>query len=66
MRVLGPNVVGFVDTHTPINATFLKGFRQKEKSLYFSERRDPGLHSGLEPVAGIGYSKIYSLAIRPT
>lgn len=62
MRVLGPNVVGFVDTHTPINATFLKGFPPKGEIAFISQS-GAILASILDwsQSAGIGYSKIYSL-----
>lgn len=62
MRMLGPNCVGFLDTHTPVNATFLKGFPAKGEIAFISQ-------SGAIVAAildwslsvGIGYSKIYSL-----
>jgi acetyl coenzyme A synthetase (ADP forming)-like protein len=62
MRVLGPNVVGFIDTHTPINATFLKGFPPKGEIAFISQS-GAILASILDwsITAGIGYSKIYSL-----
>ena len=62
MRVLGPNVVGFIDTHTPINATFLKGFPPKGEIAFISQS-GAILASILDwsISAGIGYSKIYSL-----
>ena len=62
MRVLGPNVVGFIDTHTPINATFLKGFPPKGEIAFISQS-GAILASILDwsQSAGIGYSKIYSL-----
>ncbi len=63
MRVLGPNVVGFIDTHTPINATFLKGFPPKGEIAFISQS-GAILASILDwsiSAGGIGYSKIYSL-----
>lgn len=62
MRVLGPNVVGFIDTHTPINATFLKGYPPKGEIAFISQS-GAILASILDwsISAGIGYSKIYSL-----
>lgn len=62
MRVLGPNCVGFVDTHTPINATFLKGFPAKG-GIAFVSQSGAMLAAVLDwsMAAGIGYSKIYSL-----
>jgi len=62
MRMLGPNCVGFIDTHTPINATFLKGFPPKGEIAFISQS-GAILASILDwsQTAGIGYSKIYSL-----
>ena len=62
MRVLGPNVVGCIDTHTPINATFLKGYPPKGEIAFISQS-GAILASILDwsISAGIGYSKIYSL-----
>lgn len=62
MRVLGPNCVGFIDTHTPINATFLKGFPPKGEIAFISQS-GAILASILDwsQTAGIGYSKIFSL-----
>ncbi len=62
MRVLGPNVIGFIDTHTPINATFLKGFPPKGEIAFISQS-GAILASILDwsQSSGIGYSKIYSL-----
>lgn len=62
MRVLGPNCVGFIDTHTPINATFLKGFPVKGEIAFISQS-GAILAAILDwsQTVGIGYSKIYSL-----
>lgn len=62
MRVLGPNCVGFLDTHTPINATFLKGF-PAEGQIAFISQSGAMLAAILDwsRKVGIGYSKIYSL-----
>jgi len=62
MRVMGPNSVGFIDTHTPINATFLKGFPDKGEIAFVSQS-GAMLAAVLDwsKSAGIGYSKIYSL-----
>lgn len=62
MRMLGPNCVGFLDTHTPVNATFLKGFPAKGEIAFISQS-GAMLAAILDwsQTAGIGYSKIYSL-----
>ncbi|BAF58671.1 MAG: CoA-binding protein [Pelotomaculum sp.] len=62
MRMLGPNCVGFLDTHTPINATFLKGFPARGEIAFISQS-GAMLAAILDwsKSAGIGYSKIYSL-----
>ena len=62
MRMLGPNCVGFLDTHVPINATFLKGFPSKGEIAFISQS-GAMLAAVLDwsQSAGIGYSKIYSL-----
>ncbi len=62
MRMLGPNCVGFLDTHTPVNATFLKGFPDKGEIAFISQS-GAMLAAILDwsQTAGIGYSKIYSL-----
>ncbi len=62
MRVLGPNCVGFIDTYTPVNATFLKGFPAKG-GIAFVSQSGAMLAAVLDwsMAAGIGYSKIYSL-----
>lgn len=62
MRLLGPNCVGFLDTHTPVNATFLKGFPAKGEIAFISQS-GAMLAAILDwsQTAGIGYSKIYSL-----
>nr|WP_092471952.1 acetate--CoA ligase [Desulfotruncus arcticus] len=62
MRLLGPNVVGFIDTHTPINASFAATFPQKGEIAFLSQ-------SGAMLVAildwslssGLGFSKVVSL-----
>ncbi|MEM1659097.1 MAG: acetate--CoA ligase family protein [Candidatus Jordarchaeales archaeon] len=62
MRMLGPNVVGVADTHTPLNATFaakapLKG------NIAFASQSGAMLTSILDwsMNEGIGFSKIVSL-----
>ncbi|TEB16692.1 succinyl-CoA synthetase subunit alpha [Pelotomaculum sp. FP] len=62
MRVLGPNCIGFLDTHTPVNATFLKKFPPKGEIAFISQS-GAMLAAVLDwsISAGIGYSKIYSM-----
>lgn len=62
MRMLGPNCVGMMDTHTPINASFSEGFPVTGDIAFISQ-------SGAMLVAildwsrssGLGFSKIVSL-----
>jgi len=62
MRMLGPNVVGLIDTHTPINASFSATFPKKGEIAFLSQ-------SGAMLVAildwsiavGLGFSKVVSL-----
>ena len=62
MRLLGPNCVGMMDTHTPINASFAQAFPLKGDIAFLSQ-------SGAMLVAildwslsaGIGFSKMVSL-----
>ncbi|MCL2337875.1 MAG: acetate--CoA ligase family protein [Firmicutes bacterium] len=62
MRMLGPNVVGLIDTHTPINASFAVTFPQQGEIAFFSQ-------SGAMLVAildwsagaGLGFSRVVSL-----
>lgn len=37
MRLIGPNVVGITDTHTPLNASFLPGMPTKGKIAFISQ-----------------------------
>ncbi len=37
MRMLGPNCVGIIDTHTPVNASFSKGFPKKGNISFISQ-----------------------------
>jgi acetyltransferase len=37
MRMVGPNVVGIMDTHTPLNASFAKGFPKKGEIAFISQ-----------------------------
>lgn len=62
MRMLGPNCVGLMDTHTPINASFANGFPMKGNIAFISQ-------SGAMVLAildwsysvGLGFSKFVSL-----
>ncbi|MDD4168857.1 MAG: acetate--CoA ligase family protein [Desulfotomaculaceae bacterium] len=62
MQMLGPNCVGFMDTHTPINASFAAGFPLKGEIAFISQ-------SGAMVIsildwsfsAGLGFSKFISL-----
>ena len=62
MRMLGPNCVGLMDTHTPLNASFAKGFPNEGKISFISQ-------SGAMLVSildwsfemGLGFSRFISL-----
>lgn len=62
MRVVGPNCVGVMDTHTPLNASFAAGFPRKGNIAFISQ-------SGAMVVAildwslttGLGFSRFISL-----
>ncbi|MEW6448474.1 MAG: acetate--CoA ligase alpha subunit [Bacillota bacterium] len=62
MRLLGPNCVGLMDTHTPLNASFAAGFPLKGEIAFISQ-------SGAMLVAildwslriGIGFSRFVSM-----
>ncbi|MCL6557990.1 MAG: CoA-binding protein, partial [Firmicutes bacterium] len=62
MRMLGPNCVGMMDTHTPINASFTRTFPLKGDIAFLSQ-------SGATLIAildwsrtvGLGFSKMVSL-----
>lgn len=62
MRLLGPNCVGFMDTHTPVNASFAAGFPLKGEIAFISQSGAMVLsildwsHS-----VGLGFSKFISL-----
>ncbi len=62
MRMLGPNCVGFMDTHIPINASFAAGFPMKGTIAFISQSGAMVL-SILDWSfrAGIGFSKFISL-----
>ncbi len=62
MRMMGPNCVGVMDTHTPINASFANGFPNKGNIAFISQ-------SGAMLIAildwsmttGLGFSRFISL-----
>lgn len=62
MRMLGPNCVGFMDTHTPVNASFASGFPNKGNVTFISQ-------SGAMLISildwsfeiGLGFSRFISL-----
>lgn len=62
MRMLGPNVVGLIDTHTPINASFAAQF-PKQGEIAFLSQSGAMLVALLDwsASAGLGFSKVVSL-----
>ncbi len=62
MRLVGPNCVGLMDTHTPLNASFATGFPEKGNISFISQ-------SGAMVIAildwsfqtGLGFSRFVSL-----
>jgi acetyltransferase len=62
MRMLGPNVVGLIDTHTPINASFAAQF-PKQGEIAFLSQSGAMLVALLDWSAsvGLGFSKVVSL-----
>lgn len=62
MRMLGPNCVGLMDTHTPINASFAAGYPLKGEIAFISQSGAMVL-SILDWSfrAGLGFSKFVSL-----
>ncbi len=62
MRMLGPNCVGLMDTHTPMNASFAKGF-PNEGNISFISQSGAMLVSILDWSfqMGIGFSRFISL-----
>lgn len=62
MRMLGPNCVGLMDTHTPLNASFAKGFPD-EGNISFISQSGAMLVSILDWSfeMGIGFSRFISL-----
>ncbi|NLA10511.1 MAG: CoA-binding protein, partial [Firmicutes bacterium] len=62
MRLVGPNCIGLMDTHTKLNASFANGFPQKGNISFISQSGamviailDWSLH------AGLGFSRFISL-----
>ncbi|MBW6464250.1 MAG: acetate--CoA ligase [Firmicutes bacterium] len=62
MRMLGPNCVGLMDTHTPLNASFAKGFPD-EGNISFISQSGAMLVSILDWSfeMGMGFSRFISL-----
>lgn len=62
MRMTGPNCVGLIDTHTPLNASFAAGFPMKGEIAFISQSGAIVL-SILDWSfrAGLGFSKFVSL-----
>ncbi len=62
MRMIGPNCVGLMDTHTPLNASFARGFPEKG-SISFISQSGAMLLSILDWSfsRGLGYSRFISL-----
>lgn len=62
MFMLGPNCLGFMDAHTPINATFNSSFPEKG-GIAFISQSGAILAAVLDRAksAGIGFSKVVSL-----
>ncbi|MCL6638823.1 MAG: acetate--CoA ligase family protein [Firmicutes bacterium] len=62
MRMLGPNCLGFMDTHTPVNATFNSSFPGRG-GIAFISQSGAILAALLDRArsSGIGFSKIVSL-----
>lgn len=62
MRILGPNCVGMMDTHTPINLSFARGFPERGHITFISQS-GAMLLSILDwsREVGLGFSKFISL-----
>ncbi|MDI6709330.1 MAG: acetate--CoA ligase family protein [Bacillota bacterium] len=62
MRVVGPNCVGVMDTHTPLNASFAAGF-PREGNIAFISQSGAMLVAILDwsLAAGLGFSRFVSL-----
>lgn len=62
MRMMGPNCVGLMDTHTPLNASFAAGFPLKGEIAFISQSGAIVLSIlDWSFQAGIGFSKFISL-----
>ncbi|KUK82683.1 MAG: Acyl-CoA synthetase [Pelotomaculum thermopropionicum] len=62
MRILGPNCVGLLDTHVPINASFAAGFPRKGGIAFISQSGAMVLSIlDWSHKAGLGFSKFISL-----
>jgi len=62
MRMLGPNCVGLMDTHTPINASFAAGFPLKGEIAFISQSGAMVLSIlDWSYQVGLGFSKFISL-----
>jgi len=62
MRMLGPNCVGFMDTHAPINASFATGFPRRGEIAFISQSGAMVLSIlDWSYQAGLGFSKFISL-----
>ncbi len=62
MRMVGPNVVGIMDTHTPINASFAHGFPLQGKIAFISQSGAMLLAIfDWSRSAGLGFSRFVSM-----
>ncbi|MCL6634978.1 MAG: acetate--CoA ligase [Peptococcaceae bacterium] len=62
MRMLGPNCVGLMDTHTPLNASFAAGFPDRGEIAFISQSGAMVLSIlDWSRQAGLGFSKFISL-----
>ena len=62
MRVMGPNGIGVIDTHTPLNTTFVKGMPPKGNIAFLSQ--SGALCGGVIDWTigqGIGFSRFLSV-----
>jgi len=62
MRIIGPNCVGVMDTHTPLNASFAAGF-PRQGNIAFISQSGAMLVAILDwsLTAGLGFSRFVSL-----
>lgn len=62
MRMVGPNVVGIMDTHTPLNASFTQGFPEKGEIAFISQSGAMLLAiSDWSRSIGLGFSRFISM-----